>query len=140
MSFVRNLFNWVGEWLVLTLKILIIFYILIFLNFDVPSSRLGWVWLGLVTGFIWGVIGKIFESITNSIASASLDTELAKAIQERQSKKKSWKDESERRKEHLETISILPGETVTAFEARLASMPQPRTFHEYNTDPDDEGA
>ena len=54
-----------------------------------PSMNgLGLFWGSALAGAIWMLIGKIFESITNSIASASLDTELAKAIQERQSKKK----------------------------------------------------
>ena len=92
MGFVRNLFNWVGEWLVLTLKYLIIFYILILLNFDVPSSTLDWVWLGLVAGAIYPVITKIFEYIGGQFEFPLT----RKAIQEWQSKKESWKDESER--------------------------------------------
>ena len=91
MGFVGNSFNWVGEWLVVTLKYLIIFYICIFLNFEVPSSMLEWVWLGLVTGAMYGVITVIFEYIGGHFEFP----QLRESIQERQSKNESWKDESE---------------------------------------------
>ena len=51
-----------------------------------------------------------------------------------------WQDESERLKEQLKTASRLPEETATAFEARVASMPQPRSWLEYALDPSADGA
>ena len=91
MGFVGNLFNWVGEWLVVTLKYMIIIYICHLLNFDVPSSHTEWVWLAVVTGAMYGVITVIFEYIGGHFEFP----QLREAIQERRSKKESWKDESE---------------------------------------------
>ena len=91
MGFVGNFFNWVGEWLVVTLKYMIIIYICIFLNFEVPSSMLEWVWLGLVTGAMYGVITVIFEYIGGHFEFP----QLRESIQERRAKKESWQDESE---------------------------------------------
>ena len=105
MGFVGNLFNWVGEWLILTLKIVITVYTLSFLYSDAPVGTLDLsflvsatpiplvekIWFACVVGMIFGVLSKIFEYIGGLFEFP----QLREAIQERRAKKESWKDESE---------------------------------------------
>ena len=106
MSIVRNLFKEVGEILIVTLKIVITVYTLSFLYSDAPVGTLDLsflvsatqiplvekIWFACVGGMIFAVISKIFEYIGGQFEFPLT----RKAIQERQSKKESWKDESER--------------------------------------------
>ena len=51
-----------------------------------------------------------------------------------------WQNESDARKKALKEAEPLPGEPIEAFEERVASMPQPRTWFEFARDPLEDGA
>ncbi len=51
-----------------------------------------------------------------------------------------WQNETEARKKALKEVEQLPGEPFEAFEERVGTMPQPRTWLEFAMDPFEDGA